>query len=101
MRALLLCLLALGLVGCASVTATPDQMPKTAAQPTYEESIDFFLWGLTPSSHFVDLNEVCPGGNVRQVQAQTTFVNGLLGTITLGIYSPRTIKVWCMEREEA
>ena len=101
MRTLLLCLLAIGLTGCASVTATPDQRPKTAAEPTHQETKHFFLWGLTPSSHYVDLNEVCPDQDVRQVQAQTTFANGFLGALTWGVYSPRTIKVWCERQEEA
>jgi hypothetical protein len=29
------------------------------------------------------------------MQSQQTFVDGLLGLVTLGIYSPQTAKVWC------
>lgn len=95
-KIILFILLAISLAGCASVTATPDHMPKTASVPTFEERKHFYLWGLTPSSRYVDVAEVCGDRDVRQIEAQTTFTDGLLGLITLGIYSPRTIKIWCM-----
>lgn len=85
------------LSGCATVTITPDGAPKTSSTPTYEQTQDFFLWGLVPDKQTVDVVEICGDANVRQLQTQDTFVNGLLGALTFGIYAPRTARVWCEE----
>ena len=59
----------------------------------YEEKGNFFLWGLVGEKE-VDLKKLCPAGAARW-QNQQTFVDGLLGFITIGIYIPRTINVEC------
>lgn len=84
------------LSGCATVTATPDGQPKLVSEANYEESQAFFIGGLIPSKNVVDTQAVCPSG-VRQVQTQTTFVNGLLRLVTFNIYAPRTARVWCQQ----
>ena len=58
-----------------------------------EDNADFFLFGLI-GEKVVRMNEVCPAGPARW-HNQETFVNGLLGVITLGIYTPRTIVIEC------
>lgn len=85
------------LSGCASVTITPSDEPKLTSMPTYEQSLDFYFWGLSPDWQEVNVDDVCYGSGVRQMQAQTTFEDGLFGAITLGIFAPRTVKVWCDE----
>ncbi|MGC2165014.1 MAG: Bor family protein [Gallionella sp.] len=87
-------LLILLLVGCSTVTIQPQQSGKLVTQPTYEESKNFFFWGLAGEFRF-DVTKICSGKKVTQMQTQQTFVNGLLGLVTLGIYSPHTVKVWC------
>lgn len=89
--------LAVALSGCASVTISPPEEPKLTTEADHQESLNFFFWGLTPENHKVDVMESCNGKDVAQMQAQTTVPNGLLTIITLGIYSPRTAKVWCEE----
>jgi hypothetical protein len=79
--------------GCFSVTSRPEGGLRIATQPTYEQRQDFFLWGLVGESH-IDTNKVCKHG-VSQLQSQTTFVDGLLGVVTLGIYAPTSAKIWC------
>jgi hypothetical protein len=59
----------------------------------YEEKGNFFLWGLVGEKE-VDLKKLCPAGASRW-QNEQTFVDGLLGFITIGIYIPRTIEVEC------
>jgi hypothetical protein len=59
----------------------------------YEEKGNYFLWGLVGEKE-VDLKKLCPAGASRW-QNQQTFVDGLLGFITIGIYIPRTINVEC------
>jgi hypothetical protein len=92
-------LVALVLSGCASVTITPSDEPKLTSAPTYERSLDFYFWGLSPDWQEVNVDDVCYGSSVRQMQAQTTFEDGLFGAITLGIFAPRTVKVWCEEEQ--
>lgn len=90
-------MLAVALSGCASVTISPPEEPKLTSAADFEESQDFFFWGLTPEKAEVDAVSVCDGNDIAQMQAQTTVPNALLTIITLGIYSPRTAKVWCEE----
>lgn len=89
--------LAIFLSGCASVTISPVDAPKLTSEPTYEERMDFYFWGLSPDAQQVEVNNVCAGTGVRQMQAQTKLEDGIFTVITLGIFSPRSVKVWCEE----
>ena len=45
----------------------------------------------------VDAAKICGGAeNVVKTETQQTFVNGLLGFITLGIYTPLEARVYCL-----
>ena len=57
----------------------------------------FFLWGLAPTRK-VDVCDHCPAG-VRSFREETTFGDGLLRAITIGIYSPRTTYYECLRGE--
>ena len=81
------------LAGCYSVTVRPDGGFKVATKPTFEQRQDFYLWGLVGERH-VNVKDVC-NGNPVQFQSQRTFVDGLLGLVTLGIYAPETARIWC------
>lgn len=80
--------------GCSSVTIRDQSTQKLTIDPTWEKSEPFFLWGLVGTAH-VNTDAVCGSRNVVQLQTQKTFVDGLLGFVTLGIYAPRSAKVWC------
>jgi hypothetical protein len=88
------------LAGCASVTVRPNGGAKTSAKPDYQQSKNYFFWGLA-GEHTIDVTTICEGKTVEQIQSQYTFVNGLLGGITLGIYSPKSAKVWCSMEGDA
>jgi len=47
----------------------------------------------------IDVKAICGDKEVRQLQTIDQFTDRLLGLVTLGIYSPRTAKVWCEEGE--
>jgi hypothetical protein len=85
---------ALATAGCATITANPRGTGKLDTEPTYSQTKSFFFWGLA-GEHHVDVQQVCGTKSVAQMQAQDTFVNRILQLITLGIYAPRTAKVWC------
>ena len=93
MRLFLLSLV-LFLSGCSSVTIATDSRDKLTSEPTYEERKKFYWWGLK-NEHSVDVHSVCSGTEPLQMQSQQTFSDGFLSVITLGIYYPRTAKVWC------
>ncbi len=87
-------LLALVISGCSTVTINKQGRATLSSTPTYKESKHFFLFGLI-GDHDVNIKDVCTSGQAEQMQTQETFLDGLLGAITLGIYTPRTAKVWC------
>ncbi len=91
---LLLCLVVSSLVACHSVTVRPEGITKRIDRPDYEEQKDFFLFGLV-NEHAVDVRPICKSGGIDQMQAQSTFVDSLLTAVTLGIYTPRSVRVWC------
>ena len=79
---------------CSTVTIRDQGMQKLSSEPTWEKSEPFFFWGLAGTAN-VNVEDICNHRNPAQLQTQRTFVDSLLGIITLGIYSPRSAKVWC------
>ncbi len=100
MRALLTCSVLLMLSACSSVTIQPQQVTKLSSKPSYQDSRPFFMWGLVGEQR-VDVKQVCGEQAVVQMQSQQTFTDGALGLVTLGIYAPHTIRVWCDEQQIA
>jgi len=81
------------LLGCAAQTFTING--GNSEVPTTQESQIFFISGLG-QEQTTDAAKVCGGvDKIIKVEAQHTFVNGLLGAITFGIYTPRDAKVYC------
>ena len=95
MRIILLLCLAFMLASCANVTVRPNGGVRVSSPPDVTNTENFFIFGLVPGSVNVELANHCGGSQPSQFQAQTTFVNGLLGAITLGLYAPRSYRVWC------
>lgn len=52
-----------------------------------------WIFGLVPATP-IDVRSQCPNG-VAIVDTQMSFVNGLVGAITLGIYTPLSVTVTC------
>ena len=91
-----LCLLILIMSACSSVTVRPDGGAKDSSEPSYIDSKAFYLLGLI-GEHDVDVNEVCEGAAITQMQTVATGTDWIISVLTLGIYTPRTAKVWCAE----
>ena len=81
---------------CSTVTIHPKQSGKLSTEPTFEESKDYYFWGLV-GEHRVDVKGICGDKKVLQIQSQGTVSNVIFGILTLGIYSPHTGKIWCGE----
>lgn len=52
-----------------------------------------WIYGLVPAQE-LDMRSECPGG-VAVVTTEQSFMNGLLGVVTLGIYTPVHVTVTC------
>ncbi|GAA3939872.1 Bor family protein [Litoribacillus peritrichatus] len=94
LRTFIIAGLYLMLMACSSVTIHPTATFKYSSEPTYQDSRHFFFWGLVGQTR-VDVKQICQQKRVVQMQSQATFVDGLLTLITLGIYAPHSVKVWC------
>ena len=84
--------LALLITGCAQQTFTVQNKPAVLQR------------AITIVSSFLELGDIpvkakiCGGAeNVVKTETQQTFVNGLLGFITLGIYTPLEARVYCSQ----
>ena len=85
-KMLLATALALLITGCAQQTFTVQNKP--AAVAPKETITHHFVSGIGQKKT-VDAAKICGGAeNVVKTETQQTFVNGLLGFITLGIYTP-------------
>ncbi len=96
MRFLIVAVLTLCLSACSSVSVKPEGGAKLTTPPTYLDSKPFYLFGFI-GSHEVDVNEVCEGAEVLQMQTVRSMNDYLFGFFTWFLYSPRTAKVWCGE----
>ena len=99
---LLTAMLTMGLLsGCANQSFTMDQSNNSAAtseaeaEPALQRSQHFFFDGIGQRKT-VDAAAVCGGADkVDRVETEQTFNNGLASTLTLGIYTPRDVRVFC------
>ena len=91
-KMLLATALALLITGCAQQTFTVQNKPAAVA-PKETITHHFFVSGIGQKKTVDSQN----GGaeNVVKTETQQTFVNGLLGFITLGIYTLLEARVYC------
>ena len=94
LRPFLLALALLNLVGCAAITITEQGKADFLYRPHYKESKPFFFWGML-GEHRINTQQICRGRPVVQMQTKFEPMDILYTTLTLGIYMPRTAKVWC------
>lgn len=86
-------LICLTLSGCAQQTFSLNKnAPKVNPHVVTH---DFFVSGIGQTKE-IDAASVCGGAEkVVGTQVQQTFIDGLLGFATLGIYTPRDARVFC------
>ncbi|MBU6153792.1 MAG: hypothetical protein KGP28_05775 [Bdellovibrionales bacterium] len=87
-------ILAIMVSGCTTVTIRDQGTSKINSEPNYSSSKSFFFWGLAGKAQ-INVSEICGGKAPAQIRTERSFVDGFLGLITLGIYSPRSAYVWC------
>jgi len=86
-----LVLLALMTTGCYHQVVHTGLSP-APGNAVIEKTAAIYFFGLAGAE--VDVSQDCPSG-VAVIETQQTFMNGLLGGITLGIYTPRSVTVTC------
>jgi Bor protein len=94
-RIALAVLVLLTLSGCATQRFDIAGKVENATTATQTDNSTFFVSGLG-QTQTVDAVSVCGSTDkVIAVEAKQTFLNGFLGVITWGIYTPREYSVYC------
>ncbi len=84
------------LSSCATQRFNVNAPVGPAGEPTLDTSQAFFIEGLGQNT-MVDAAEVCGSAeNIASVEVEETFLDGLLGFLSAGIYTPRTARVYCL-----
>ncbi len=83
--------------GCYHATIETGLAP--SATVIHETFASCWVYGLVPPSTIASASK-CPDG-VAVVETQQSFVNGLVGILTFGIYTPMDIKVTCAAKTSA
>ena len=81
------------LAACYHATIETGLSPST--QVLEQSFASSWIYGLVPPKT-VSTTSRCPGG-VAKVETQHSFVNQLVGLLTLGIYTPMHIRVTCAQ----
>ena len=55
--------------------------------------VSTWLWGLVAAQP-IDVRQQCPSGTAM-IETETSFVNGVVGALTLGIWTPQHVRVTC------
>jgi len=78
--------------GCYRITVNTGAppTPTTVDKPF----VNYFVYGLVPPPEPINVGGQCTQG-VAQVVTEQSFVNGLVGTLTWGIYTPQHVRVTC------
>ncbi len=87
-------LLAPVLAGCMSTTIVYDPAWNRASTPSYVDHFDSYLVGFV-GRNTVNINKVCIDQKPLALRRLRSFEDAFLTGLTVGIYTPTTIKVWC------
>lgn len=90
-RLTILIIVAIGLSGCYNAKVTTGLEP--SAKKIEKSFASSWIFGLVPPKTVEAANQ-CTSG-VAMVETKLSFVNMLVGNLTLGIYTPMSIEVTC------
>lgn len=78
------------LTGCYQAKMTTNKEPgDTIIKKSFASS---FIYGLVPAE--VDVSDECTNG-IASATRKISFLNGLVGSLTLNIYTPQSVTVTC------
>lgn len=85
-------------LGCSVVTGCATQsfnMGSESGEMKEDQMQAFFVSGIGQKQE-INAAEICNGAeHVAKVESKQTFINGLLGSLSFGIYTPREAYVYC------
>ena len=85
------------LAGCATQRFNIHGSGDDKKEPDVKKMHHFFVSGIGQTKE-LNAAEICGGADkVAKVEAYITFLDGLLGFVTCGIYTPHTAKVYCTD----
>jgi len=84
-------LLVLSTAGCFHQVVNTGRTPGTTVVD--KPWVSTWLWGLVAAQP-IDARQACPSG-VAVITTEQSFVNSLVGIVTLGIYTPQHVTVSC------
>lgn len=84
------------LLGCANATFNMrDEAVQTDAKPQMEQRQANFFSGFG-QKHAINAAKVCGGADkVASVDVNQSFMDAVIATVTLGIYTPLSARVFC------
>ena len=82
--------------GCMSTKLILDDKWNPSLKPSYVDYFDSYWFGLSGEPS-VSLQKVCMDQKPLAVQRIKTAEDGFITVVTLGIYTPTTVKIWCGE----
>jgi hypothetical protein len=95
LRTLFVLIFAFTQISCSTVLLVRNPNSRVFTDATYTSTRSFFFWGLVGGTQHVYVDQICLGKEVDQVTTEYRDTDVLWGILTVGIYSPRTVKVWC------
>ncbi len=89
-----LALLAILLAGCMNTKVQLDKQWNPSSKPSYVDYFDSYWWGFSGKPE-LSLQKVCMDQRPHGFQRVKTAEDIFISAVTLGIYYPTTVKVWC------
>jgi len=74
-----------------------DNKDYKGGKPATEETLNYFIFGNFPHTHNLKVQSICGDRRFKQAYVDHSLGQALISLFTLGIYTPRTAKVWCYE----
>jgi hypothetical protein len=96
MKLALTALVSVLLLGCMSTRVVLSDKWNRYSKPVYVDYFDYY-WGGLKGHPEVALQKVCMDQRPHAFERIKTAEDGIITAVTLGIYSPSTVKVWCGE----
>jgi hypothetical protein len=76
-------------------TDTNEKPLAVRKESSYMETQHLMLAGLLPLNKDVSLKEACSEDVFIEAKAYSTLTQSILSVLTVGIYTPRNVEVWC------
>jgi len=95
----IVCVLAASIGGCYRHTWVVGKGGNTEAEPNKSYWQAHWIGGLIGGSQ-EDVARVCPSGNAT-LKDNMSFLNSLVSSLLLGIYSPTTVEIYCGDGKTA